>query len=80
MQLSSEVMQRCGVRVAYLFGSRARGQECEGSDLDLAFWFAESTTALERLDQITALESALRVQSEVPLDLISLNDASPALA
>lgn len=65
--------------MAFLFGSRAHGSAHPGSDTDLAFWF-EDGSALERLDRLAALEPELRRLAGGPVDLVSLQDAGPALA
>ena len=63
------------VRLAYLFGSRARGDDARGSDTDIAVLFRPGLP-LFRDDQIFSEASRL-VEGET--DLISLNKASPLL-
>ncbi|GMU54275.1 MAG: hypothetical protein AMXMBFR33_34210 [Candidatus Xenobia bacterium] len=79
MSLPAELLRQNGVRLAYLFGSRARNEAREDSDYDLALYF-EPMPALERLDRLTALEPGLRSFVGSPLDLVILNDAGPLLA
>jgi uncharacterized protein len=66
---------RTDVRLAYLFGSAARGEARPASDLDIGIVFS-SVPAPVRLDQMaTDLEAAARRR----VDLVVLNDASPLL-
>ncbi len=64
------------VLAVYLFGSRARGEALEGSDLDLAVLLAEPFGVMELL----ALEDRLERALGVPTDLIDLGKASAFLA
>jgi hypothetical protein len=70
-----------GVRLAFLFGSRARGQQRTGSDFDIAV-LVDPERAREpgaRLATIRRLAGRLgRAISSTALDLVLLNDA-PAL-
>lgn len=64
------------MRLAYLFGSLARGEARSKSDADIAVLFAGSP-APESLDRLVAdLEAA----SGRGVDLVVLNDAPPLLA
>ena len=38
----ADIFALAGVRFAYLFGSRARGQERPGSDYDIAVYYADA--------------------------------------
>lgn len=64
------------VIAVYLFGSRARGEELEGSDLDLAVLLTEPLGVMELLGLEDQLERALGL----PTDLIDLGKASAFLA
>ncbi|MBI3923967.1 MAG: nucleotidyltransferase domain-containing protein, partial [Armatimonadetes bacterium] len=68
-----------GVRAAYLFGSRARGEQSPHSDHDLAVLFG-SLTPMERMDRIVRLKTRLEKLLETDVDLVSLDDAPPLLA
>lgn len=61
---------------AYLFGSQARGDETEVSDLDLAV-LCDSALALDRLIE---LQDELEHASGRSVDLVDLARASPFLA
>ncbi len=68
--------RRFEVDTAWLFGSRARGQAREDSDIDLAVLF-RGTPTLEEL-----LEARAEAELEIgtPVDLVDLDRASPILA
>jgi len=59
----------------YLFGSRARGEETEGSDYDIAIWCEE-----EAKERFTQLRYLLEEEINIPytVDVIDLKRASPA--
>ncbi len=79
MGIPSELLRENGVRLLYLFGSRARGQARPDSDYDLALLFAPMS-ALERLDLLSVLEPELRRLAGGEVDLVILNDAGALLA
>jgi uncharacterized protein len=64
--------QDAGVRVAYLFGSRASGQSRSGSDVDIAVLFDRPTSLLERERLRDRLSRALDVPD---VDLLVLDEA-----
>ena len=59
----------------YLFGSRARGEETEGSDYDIAIWCEEEAKEL-----FTQLRYLLEEEINIPytVDVIDLKRVSPA--
>ncbi|MGH7332247.1 MAG: type VII toxin-antitoxin system MntA family adenylyltransferase antitoxin [Candidatus Rokuibacteriota bacterium] len=67
---------RADVRLAYVFGSAARGQDRATSDVDVAVLF-DPPPAPRDLDQLT---SDLCGASGRPLDLVALNTSPPLLA
>lgn len=73
------LLRQHGVDFAYLFGSRARGQETTSSDVDLAIRLPESMRPGARLDEATALGSSLEKLLGLRVDVLVLNDASPLL-
>lgn len=75
-----QVLDEAGVRLAYLFGSRAQGQARTNSDYDVAVLLPDGLSNLERFDRAVTLETSLRKLIGEPLDLIVLNDAGPVLA
>lgn len=67
---------RADVRLAYLFGSTARGEARPSSDLDVGVVFSPVPAAAE-LDRLaTDLEAAAGRR----VDVVALNDAPPLLA
>jgi predicted nucleotidyltransferase len=67
------------IRVAFLFGSRAKGQSREASDFDIAVLVDENMAAMDRGQATRALAARLgREVSSALLDIVFLNDA-PAL-
>jgi len=63
------------VLAVYWFGSRARGEELEGSDVDLAVLFSEPVDVMDLLAFEDRIERALGV----PVDLIDLGKANAFL-
>jgi predicted nucleotidyltransferase len=64
------------VQLVYAFGSALRPGAAAPRDLDLALW---AQPALE-LGEILRLRADLVLEIRAPIDLVSLNDASIALA
>ncbi len=73
----------CGVSLAYVFGSMARGREADRkaiSDMDIAVVFPESMPRSEMKDAWYRLRDALEhVFCREDFDLVVANDASAAL-
>lgn len=67
---------RPDVRVAYVFGSVARGEQRASSDVDVAVLFAPAPQPRELDDLSTELERAVSRR----VDLVVLNTAPPLLA
>jgi predicted nucleotidyltransferase len=75
-----EILQRHAEELAcaYLFGSYARGEEKQGSDVDLAILYRETPPAtLEGLGLDIADALSARLKRKV--DVVVLNSASPDL-
>ena len=75
-----EILQRYAEELAcaYLFGSCARGEEKQGSDVDLAILYRETPPAtLDGLGLDVADELSSRLKR--PVDVVVLNRASPDL-
>jgi predicted nucleotidyltransferase len=62
------------VKLAVLFGSRARGAEPEASDFDVGVWLVDPSR-----DEWTRVERALRQAAGRPVALIDLTEAPPRL-
>jgi predicted nucleotidyltransferase len=67
------------VRMAFLFGSRARGQEHAASDVDIAVLLPDSVGCIARLERATALAAELSRRLELRADVVVLNEAGPLL-
>ena len=67
---------REGLLAAYLFGSRATGEENESSDADVAVLFRNPLA----LDIVLSLEAELERAIGLSVDLLDLRRASPFLA
>ncbi len=65
------------VHVAYLFGSHARDQATDDSDIDLGVCFA-STPSFRQLDELAAQLKS--VVGDTDIDLIDIGDSPPELA
>ncbi len=74
---AAEVFAGRGVQFAYLFGSHARGQAREGSDVDVAVHFGDDVPSSEYLERATMLSGRLAYRSGAgPIDgLVVLNEA-----
>jgi predicted nucleotidyltransferase len=79
-RLAAAVRELPGVRLAYLFGSRARGTERADSDFDIAVLLDDERARAERGATLRRLAGRLgRVVSSALLDIVILNDATPLL-
>lgn len=76
---AQDAFRRHRLVAAFLFGSRARGQATEASDVDLAILFPRSLDAKGRLEATVSLGRDLRDEIPAPLDIVSLNDVGPPL-
>lgn len=68
-------LRQAGVRRAAVFGSRARGEERQESDLDLLVEFEGQKTLLD----LAALKMRLEHMLGVQVDLITYQSLSPLL-
>jgi predicted nucleotidyltransferase len=74
--LAAVLARHGGVRLAFLFGSRATGRARPDSDVDLAFLPADP--ALSLWDE-GLLQHALEQALGLPVDLVRLDGAGPVL-
>lgn len=59
------------VEKAWLFGSYARGEQTDESDVDIMVTFSESITLFKHIDIINDLESILKKKVDVvPVDMM----------
>lgn len=75
----SETLRSLGIRLGYLFGSRAAGRPSARSDADVAILLRDGAS-LQELGRAGAdLESTLRATFGCPVHVIPLNGGSPLL-
>ncbi|MBI3793327.1 MAG: nucleotidyltransferase domain-containing protein [Nitrospinae bacterium] len=67
------LFEEYGVKFAYLFGSRAKGDRPPSSDVDLAVYLGESEPG-RRFDKKLSLISRLGVIVKKDVDVVVLND------
>ena len=74
--LTAALQSEADVRVAWLFGSRARGSHHEASDWDLLVLLAEGAPARRRVELITTLS----ITTGLDVDVVDLRRAPIELA
>jgi predicted nucleotidyltransferase len=81
VQRLATVVGRPGSEIdcAYLFGSVARGESGPLSDIDVGILFSGLTPAARRLDLAAAVGEDLARLAKSAIDVVILNDASPAV-
>ena len=68
------------VDAVYLFGTRARGQTHEASDVDVAVWLDPPASLSERVSTQAEIARFLETRLQVPVDVVILRpDLSPGL-
>ncbi len=65
-----------GIRLIYIFGSYAKGNNNEKSDVDIAVLLNNDYNPMDKLELIGELTSVLRRED---IDLVILNSANPVL-
>jgi hypothetical protein len=78
-RLRRALAELSGVRLAFLFGSRARGRARADSDFDVAVLVGEERTQERDADLRRILSRLGREVSSAHLDVVLLNDAPPLL-
>jgi len=74
-QIDKHIFQKFNVKLAYLFGSRAKGLSADESDFDIAVLFKEKPADPLALKETTFLSLELNKFFPTKLDIVSLNDA-----
>jgi hypothetical protein len=69
------VLEKYGVRRASLFGSSARGQDTEGSDIDILVELGEKGG----LFTLASLKRELEQETGAEVDLLTFNSINPLL-
>lgn len=77
--ISPEIFRSLGIRLAYLFGSRAAGRPAEQSDADVAILLREPHSLEDLCRAVTDLESVVGKTLRCAAHVIPLNGASALL-
>ena len=75
VNVDKTIFQKYNVKLAYLFGSRAKGTSAETSDFDIAVLFKNPSDPLA-LKETTALSRKLANFFPAKIDIVSLNCSS----
>lgn len=70
------LIEAYGIRLVYIFGSYAKGNNNEKSDIDIAVLLNNDYNPMDKLELIGELTSVLRRED---IDLVILNSANPVL-
>jgi len=68
-----KILNKYGIKKAFLFGSYARGEGTPESDLDLIVEFPEGTSLFDHI----SIENELSETLDIKVDLLSKNGISP---
>lgn len=74
-KINKQIFKRFHIKLAYLFGSRAKGLSADGSDFDIAVLFEKDPIDSLALKETTFLSLELDKLILSKLDIVSLNDA-----
>ena len=69
------ILEKSDVEFAGVFGSRARGEETNGSDIDILVRFKNPTS----LSKFARLKKTLHEKLQIPVDLVTEQSLSPYL-
>ena len=75
IQSIQSILEKSGVEFAGVFGSRARGEETNGSDIDILVRFKNPTS----LSKFARLKKNLHEKLQIPVDLVTEQSLSPYL-
>lgn len=78
-QINEQVFQKFSVKLAYLFGSQAKGTADKKSDFDIAVLFEEGDGQPDFFDKGVYLKEALRDYFPNEVDIVALNEANSLL-
>lgn len=79
INISPEVFNKHKIRLAYLFGSRAKGTFAKDSDYDIAVLFKKKNGIQDFLAESSHLKDELRNFFSKELDIVALNNAGSLL-
>ncbi len=75
METVAAILKKHGAKTVKIFGSYARGEEREDSDLDILVEFSERKSLLE----LVKIEQELEEKMKVKVDLLTRKSISPYL-
>lgn len=78
-QIDKQIFQKFKVKLAYLFGSRAKGIAVKESDFDIAVLFEEGDGHPDFFDKGAYLKEDLRDYFPNEVDIVALNKANSLL-
>jgi predicted nucleotidyltransferase len=79
IKVDKNVFRRANVKLAYLFGSRAKGASARESDFDIAVLFKRNYSPSFFLNEATRLQGALKKYIPYKTDVVTLNNAPSLL-
>ena len=79
IKIDPNIFKKHQVKLAYLFGSRAKGNAVEESDYDVAILFEKETDGLDFLDRAAYLKEDLRPYFPNEVEVVPLNEADSIL-
>jgi len=78
-QIDKRIFKEFHIKLAYLFGSRAKGNVASESDFDIAVLFQENGDSSHFFDKTFYLKRELRDYFPNEVDIVALNDANSLL-
>ena len=78
-QVDKSIFKKYNVKLAYLFGSRAKGTSAKESDFDIAVLFKAKNGSQDFFEKTLDLQDSLRKYFTTKIDIVALNDAPSLL-
>jgi predicted nucleotidyltransferase len=75
-KIDKQIFKKSHIKLAYLFGSQAKGNAAKESDFDVAVLFEEEPVDSLALKEICSLSRELEKSFPAKLDIVSLHAAS----
>ncbi len=79
LQINKHIFKKFNVKLAYLFGSHAKGNAAKESDFDIAVLFEKDGGRTDYFDKAIYLAEELRDYFPAEIDIVALNQASSLL-
>lgn len=77
--IDKQIFQKFNVKLAYLFGSQAKGNPAPESDFDIAVLFEKKNGNQDFFDKTVYLKEDLRDYFPNEVDIVALNEANSLL-